>query len=400
MSNHLRAFLFDPSHAGQSVIDSIFAQWDKGNAVCVINGNLPKSTLDSAILCVDPSEVTHFDGSIDKRKLAIVETPNLAVVSLTSGTTSNPKPVELSFQAMSSSANSLYRAADLDDSARWLCCLPPYYIAGLAVIARSWIKEVPVSFHNTFDLEKVSNEINSNSVDAISLIPNQLKQLLDANVDLSKLQTILVGGSSVDFNLQNTVLNLGLNVHFTYGLTETFGGICLDHKLFDNTEAEIVNGQIYLRSGSMMSGYRHDQRLTFHKLTHDGWFATGDLGTYENNILNVTGRIDDLINSGGIKIEPLLIEKAMQSIGYNQAIVVATPHNKLGQCLTVVFNNKSDISGIKKIRDELRPLLPSTHLPIRIAISNKFDGNTSAKINRKEVASDCEIISEYDLEKK
>lgn len=399
MSNHLRAFLFDASHAdGESLIDGVYKQWDANNAICLLNKNQPLPQLEKAILRADPNEVDDLSGSISKRKLAIVETPDLSVVALTSGTTSDPKPVELSFKALMSSANSLYRAANLNSDAKWLCCLPPYFIAGLSIFARSWVNQQRPIFHNSFDIEKIENEVKAESFDAISLLPNQLKKLLDAEIDLSKLQTILIGGSSIDFDLQNRVLNLGLKAYFTYGMTETFGGICLNHKLIDNTEAEIVEGQIYLHSGSAMSGYRHNQRLTFHKITADGWLATGDLGTYDDGVLNVTGRIDDLINSGGIKVEPEMIERALHSAGYMNVVVIGTQHKTLGSCVTVLTTEKNNLPAIDQLRENLRSILPSTHLPIRIATSKDFTGETSTKINRKQLASNFLILDEHNME--
>lgn len=397
--NHLRAFLFDASHAdGQILVDSIYEQWNLGNSVCVINKNLPSSMLDRAILKSDPSEVEDVDGSIKKRDLAIVETPDLAVVALTSGTTSNPKPVELSFSAMKSSSESLYRLANIEKDAKWLCVLPPYYIAGMSVIARSWVNEQPVIFRNKFDVQDVKILLDSGTIDAISLVPQQLQQLIDQSIDLSKLQCVLVGGSSIDPNLQNQIKEMS-NVHVTYGLTETFGGICLDHKLFDNTQVKIIDEQIFIKSESTMSGYRHNFQLTSERLSPEGWFSTRDLGSYDNSNLIVNGRIDDLINSGGVKIEPQIIEKALYSAGYTDSIVIGTSHETLGQCVTVVNPTDTEIKNINELRNLLSMDLPTTHLPIRIAYSTKFYGNSHSKVNRKELANSCKIIEEYKLEK-
>lgn len=397
MYNHLRAFIFDSAQRPNSIVNAIFNTWDQGHAVSVLPGNYPSSLLDEFIIKVDPTQVVSTSNVISERKLAIVETPDLAAVVLTSGTTAKPKPVELSFESMQNSVNALYEFTSLDTSDSWLCCLPPYYIAGLSIFARSYINESELVFHESFDIERIRADIKS--VQAISLVPNQLLKLLDAKIDLTSLKTILVGGSSVHKNLLSRCE--GLNIHLTYGMTETWGGICHDGAIFPNSYARIVQGEIEIKTSSLMSGYRHDFPLTQSRITSDGWFRTLDRGELVDNRLNVFGRADEIINSGGIKIDPHQLETTIVNlIPIDEFIVCSTQHEILGECVTLcVLSKDADLVDISKLRSDLKKDMPSTHLPLKIATIDKFIKNQNGKLNRKQISKFCNIVQEYESTK-
>ena len=148
MPQHLRALLYDPTHGSPDVLkNAVLSALADHIAICVISTAQPRVLIDKAIVAVDPSEVLNLKTNETLyRKLAIVETPDLAAVVLTSGTTSNPKPVELSFSSLKSSTNSLYEMCELDERDNWLCCLPPNYIAGLAIFGRCFISGSKITF--------------------------------------------------------------------------------------------------------------------------------------------------------------------------------------------------------------------------------------------------------------
>lgn len=393
MSYQLRALLFDSSQADEmEFTKSVFSAWDAGYGVSVIADTDPQTIVDQSIVRIDPTHVISPDGSRHERTSAINDTPGIAAVVLTSGTTGNPLPVELSFGALESSARSLYDVTSLSADDTWLCCLPPYYIAGLAVLSRCWITGSNLIFHSRFDVERIAHDLPRAS--AISLVAPQLRQLIDHNIDLSHLSTVLVGGSSFPGDLRQACIEKNINVHATYGMTETCGGICHDGNLFDNTQVRIDNDEILVKSDSLFSGYRHNPIATQKKF-RDGWFITGDRGVMTDR-LSVWGRSDDIINSGGVKVDPLIIEQAIAHLyPENEICVVATEHPTLHESTTLISTTK-DIN-LEQLRSELKEYLPSTHLPIRLGYVKKISRTERGKVNRAATAHNATLIAEHEI---
>lgn len=399
MPQHLRAYLYDPAYgSGDKLVENIFTDWSSGNAIAIIPSNFPKSLVEKMIIHTDPSEVIDLKSdSAQKRELAIVDTPDLAAVVLTSGTTGSPKPVELGFGGMKSSVEALYKAADLNSRDTWLCCVPPHYVAGLSILARSFINGSNLIFHDSFEVEDIRTSLENNEVTAISLVPFQLQKLLQSKVDLSVLNAVLVGGGSVDPNLVEECKLQNIPIRTTYGMTETWGGICLDGHFLENTAGRIDNNEIEISTTSLMLGYRHNYPATIAKLTPDHWYRTGDRGKIIENKIEVYGRSDETIISGGIKIDPIPLEKIVRSIFPNQEIaIVPTIHKSLGQCTTVCFlTSDKDVPKLEEIRSALIEHVPSTQMPARLATCDTFPMSAVGKLLREKLSKSCKIIEEH-----
>lgn len=398
MPPHLRAFLFDSSQPSNDLVENVFSSWEKGIGVAIISTNQPRVLVDKAIVRCDPNEVVDLStGETTTRELAIVETPDLAAVVLTSGTTADPKPVELSFRAMHNSVDAFYESTGLDSNTTWLCCLPPQYIGGLAIFARCFVKQSRLSFHQTFDVDRIAQSLVHDDIGAVSLVSSQLKQLLSADVNLSNLSTVLLGGSAIDAEVIRQCNDRDIPIHRTYGMTETWGGICHDGKLFSNTKVRInEDGIVELSSSSLMSGYRHNYPATIARITSDGWFITNDRGSFEKDELTIFGRADDVINSGGIKVDPEPVERLLRaSFPDHSAWICATPHETYGQSVTACFLESNSLPTLQEIRASLSHDLPSTQLPIRLATIPSEPLTESGKIRRSELATMCTISEEH-----
>jgi len=396
---HLRALLYDPTHGSQNeLVNQIMTSFEQSIGICVISMAQPRVMIDKAIVSADPSEVLDLaTGEETKRKLAIVETPDLAAVVLTSGTTSNPKPVELTFTGLRSSTESLYRCCGLSSDDSWLCTLPPNYVAGLAIFGRCFVSGSNLVFNSQFNVDSFFESVLEHNITVTSLVPQQLEELLESGKNFGPLKKILIGGTKVDQKLENECINRGVEIFATYGMTETWGGICINGEFLDNTSGRIVNDEIQLLSDSIMAGYRHDSILTKSKFSTDGWFKTGDIGTINDNTLEVIGRLDEIINSGGIKVDPKNIEEIIaRKFPELNFGICSTQHPKLGESVTFCIEKRQlEEIDLKTLRSVLKELLPSTQLPTRLATIEKIPLTQSGKIKRKELANLCEVISDY-----
>lgn len=384
---YLRAFLYDSSHQELQVLaENIFNSWEDGIGVSVIDKNLPKHLVDSKIISIDPGDVIDIaTNEIYKRDLAIFD-ENISVVSLTSGTTSKQKPVVHTFDSMMNSVQAMSDTLNLTSDDSWLLTLSPKFIGGMAVLSRAFYLKQKISFINKFNIQSLGEKIAIEKPSLVSLVPAQLKVLLDAEIDLSGFKAILIGGSSINKSLIKRCMDLDYKIHTTYGMTETFGGICHDSKLFKNTQARIIDEEIQLKSTSIFSSYRHNFVATNQKFTNDGWYKTGDLGTInESGELKVNGRSDDIIISGGIKINPIEIELKLKQHIDDAFIVGGKEHEKWGQALSVIF--EGDIPeniSIASIRELLKDDFEKMYLPTQLGSSSKFIRTESGKIIRKQ----------------
>ena len=394
---HLRAFLYDSSHQelGQ-LIQNIYESWAAGIGVAVIDATQPQHLIDTAIVAIDPDEVVSRDKTYS-RPLAIFEEPQISVVSLTSGTSSTPKAVVHTPESMRNSVDAIAQVLILDSNDSWLLCLSPQFVAGMAVLARAFILRQNVHAFDKFNIAGIAEIIETQKSNLISLVPTQLKMLLDAQVDLSNFKAILVGGAGTTNDLIDRCEELNYKVYKTYGMTETFGGICHDGITFPNTTARENDGQIELNTTSIFSSYRHNEELTRSRFTNDGWYKTGDLGTAHNEYqISITGRADDIVNSGGVKINPVEIENILRKYINTPFVVGGKDHEKWGQALSIVFENDVPKDAtLQTIRTLLSNDLDNKYLPLQTATVEAFQKTTSGKVKRKETLQKSKVVEEH-----
>ncbi len=137
----------------------------------------------------------------------------------------------------------------------------------------------------------------------VSLVPTQLRRMLDAGAGLAAFRAILVGGAAVPGSLLADARAAGAQVVTTYGMSETCGGCVYDGMPLDGVSVRTgVGGQIRIGGPVVFSGYRNRPDLTAAALD-DGWFVTSDVGELAGDgRLTVHGRADEMINTGGEKV--------------------------------------------------------------------------------------------------
>lgn len=214
----------------------------------------------------------------------------------TSGSTGAPKRVVLSRAAVLASVHASARR--LGGSGRWLLALPPTYVAGLQVICRSLVAgHEPVVLGDDFAAA-------AREADYVSLVPTQLHRLLDTDADaLRSFRTVLLGGGPIDPHLRERAAEAEVHVVATYGSAETAGGCVYDGLPLDGVGVAIGDdGRVRLGGPVLFDRYDGDPERTAEVLV-DGWFLTSDAGRLdEDGRLQVLGRIDDMVVSGGVNV--------------------------------------------------------------------------------------------------
>lgn len=284
----------------------------------------------------------------------------VAVVIETSGSTGAPKRVALSANALLASAAA--SESSLGGPGQWMLALPTHYIAGINVLVRSLAAGFEPVYFGSGHFDATEFAEASRTMDGplrfTSLVPAQLARIVDAADDdldllaaMRRFDRILVGGQATPPPLLARAIELGLNVTRTYGSSETSGGCVYDGIPIGTVEARIVDGQVELAGPVLADGYLGDPATTEAAFSMHGgkrWYRTGDAGEVVGRALRVTGRLDNVIISGGEKVSLDAIERVVHAIdGLADAVAVGSPSEEWGEVPVVFTSGHGTLAVVK-----------------------------------------------------
>ncbi len=334
-------------------IATFFKLWKLGAAVCLVSPRSPKAESKKKLSSL-PSRLT-----------------NAATVIFTSGSSGEAKAVVHSlenhyFNAVGSNQNIPLQPGD-----RWLLSLPLYHVSGMGIVWRCMLGGGDIVFPQKKDL---AANISKLGITHVSLVPTQLLRLLKKKPDikaLKNLKCILLGGAPIPDDLLNKAKKLKLPVYMTYGLTEMASQVATSQKPFGplqplkDREIKIVGNEIIVRGKTLFLGYLTNGKLQ-KPFDKNGWFHTGDLGTFsKKDGLKILGRKDNMFISGGENIYPEEIEKALLNTGwFESAVIVPVKNIEFGfRPLAFIKPHKKQKLTAEKIIRQLKKTLPSFKVP-------------------------------------
>jgi O-succinylbenzoic acid--CoA ligase len=302
--------------------------------------------------------------------------PGTAVVIATSGSGGEPKLVQLPAPALRASAAAT--ADRLGGPGHWLLALPASHVAGVQVVVRSLLagfEPVVQDLRGGFrpaGFAAATAELGTSGRRYTSLVPTQLARVLDAGgaalEALRGYHAVLVGGAALDERLRARAIAAGARVVATYGMSETAGGCVYDGSPLDGVRVRLdVDGGIRLGGPTLASGYLGRPKLTAAAFT-DGWFRTGDHGRWQDGRLEVLGRLDDMIITGGEKVAPAAVERILLSQpGVRAACAVGLPDPEWGQVVAAaVVTDPGTVADPDRWSDAVRAALGRAARPRRL----------------------------------
>lgn len=255
-----------------------------------------------------------------------------ALVVFTSGSTGKPKGVALSAEALQASAAATEDA--LCGPGRWFLCLAPDHIAGAQVILRSLRSgTVPFDGRGHFTAERFADQAEEflgpgqSEPAYASLVPTQLTRILRdprATGQAARFDALLVGGASLHPHTAQAAKEAGLRIVRTYGMSETGGGCVYDGHAFPQVDVRIESdGRVALSGPVVADGYvevgpdsitpKPDSSFSV-DTSGRRTFLTSDMGRLDSaGVLSITGRVDDVFQSGGTNVSPLAVESVLLS---------------------------------------------------------------------------------------
>lgn len=324
------------------------------------------------------------------------------VLVSTSGSTGTPKTVMLSRGALTSAAQAAHDR--LGGPGAWVNPLPPWYVAGLMTVVRAILAGCPhrqISPH----LEDLPHPGQRSY---LSLVPAQLHRGL-SDPEICKILTtydaVLIGGAALDESLHAQAVQAGVRVVTTYGMSETCGGVVYDGIPLDGvtvrfqpidpadpidavdpvdpggTGREPAEGRILLETPTLFDGYLGDQEDTAKvKIGHA--FLTSDRGLLIDSRLHVLGRVDDVVQSGGVNVDLAAIQRLLERYFPHQTACFAVPDPVWGA--TVILASTGP--DLDQIMDRLGPHIDSAARPRGIMGLDALPRTHSGKIDRETLA--------------
>ena len=282
----------------------------------------------------------------------------------TSGTTGLPKIVRLEKQAMIQSALATGDFFELEPRNKVLLCLPVKFVAGKMMLVRSIILGLDLDVVSPSTEPLVSNETK---YDFVAMVPLQVQNSIEA---LSNVKKLIIGGAKMDTTLEAKLLPLKTEIYETYGMTETITHIAakkLGEKVFTVLPNVII---------------AQDDRgclvITVPSISEEAIVTNDLVEIIRENQFIFLGRIDNVINSGGVKLIPEQIEAKLIEKINSRFFVTGIPDPVLGEKLILVIEGeKQDFeAGFFDVLDKFEK-------PKEIVFVPKFKENENGKLLRK-----------------
>lgn len=343
------------------------------------------------------------------------------IIATSGSSAGKPRLVGLSIDALIASA----RATELtlDGPGRWILALPTHHIAGAMVLLRAAVAGTNPQVVDTTDgfdpdalLPAIAGVTQDDMPSYLSLVPTQLVQCLEAGEEimsaLRSLSTIIVGGAAISQSLLQRALDVGLKVRTTYGMTETSGGCVYDGEPMPGVTVRAVDWdgrtRLAFNGPILMTRYLDADSPFFEEGGHR-WLISGDMGSIRaSGKVEVHGRADDVIVSGGLSIAPGPVRRAVRSCeNISDAWMLGTPDEKWGHIVTALViprHMPSDSLEMAKlgnaVRDHAAARIGRAQAPRRVVAVeslpylgfDKIDRSAAAKAANAAVGTEREWV--------
>jgi long-chain acyl-CoA synthetase len=351
----------------------------------------------------------------------------VAIVLFTSGTTSQPKAVELTHNNLTSyiTGSVEFDSAEPADAA--LICVPPYHIAGVSAALSNLYAGRKMVYLPIFDAQEWVRLVNAEQVTTATVVPTMLDRIVTVleggGHELPSLRNLAYGGSKVGLPLVRRALELLPEVGFVnaYGLTETSSTIAVltpdDHRqAHAASDATVVKrlgsvgqpvpgievqirdenggvlgpgetGELFVRGDQVSGRYTGVGSV----LDADGWFPTRDIATFdEEGYLFIGGRSDDTIIRGGENIAPAELEEVLiEHAHVHDVAVVGVEDSQWGQAIVAVVVPAAGIDpDPEELREHVRKSLRGSRTPDRVVFRDELPTNATGKVLRREIVEE------------
>lgn len=275
--------------------------------------------------------------------------PSHYITVQTSGSTGTPKQLTVLKEQMMQSARLTCEFLHLQPGETALLCMPLQYIAGKMMVVRALVADLNLILRTPSGHPLA--DINS-SLRFAAMVPLQVYnslQIPEEKERLSQIELLIIGGGAIDETLEREIKQLPNIIYSTYGMTETLSHIAL--RRLNGAEAS----SNYQPFSSVKLSLSEDNTLVIDApLVCNEQLITNDVADiFEDGTFAILGRKDNIINTGGIKIQAEKIEEILRPIISSSFAITSVPDQRLGEAIVLLVENALDLKMIKKQIDLL-----------------------------------------------
>jgi o-succinylbenzoate---CoA ligase len=347
--------------------------WSRGDAACVLDPRLGATARATQLDAMAPTRRWTEQGEVACTGGRGVDVGDALVVA-TSGSTAAPRAVVLTHDAVAASALATSARLGADPAVdRWLCCLPCSHIGGLSVVTRALLTRTPLEVQARFEADEATAAA-ARGATLVSVVATALRRLEDPSV----FRTVVLGGAAVPRTVP-------ANVVATWGLTETGSGIVYDGVPLDGVTVAERDGELLVRSPTLARAFRDGGELD--AVGPDGargWLATGDAGRVVDGVVEVFGRLAEVINTGGEKVWPADVERVLSTHpAVAEAAVWRRDDEEWGQRVVAWVVPCGAPPSLASLHDHVVDQLPPWAAPKELVVVTELPRSTSGKLLRR-----------------
>lgn len=287
----------------------------------------------------------------------------------TSGSTGKPKLMKVSKQAMVNSAIATGNYFKMQPGQTALLCLPTHYIAGKMMLVRAMILGLELDF-----VDPTSQPIfdYGKTYDFSAMIPMQLKNTVSY---IYNIKTLIIGGASISKPLEEAIQGLKTKIYATYGMTETVSHVAV----------KAINGKHKMDFFKVFPKVTisQDERgclvIDAPKVASERLITNDVVKLHSASEFELIGRIDNMVNSGGVKLFPEQIEAKLNDHIKERFFIASEPDSALGEKLILILE-----SAKNNLKSSVFKGLEKLEVPKNIYTIAKFKETATGKIQRKE----------------
>ncbi|HUH26766.1 AMP-binding protein [Gelidibacter sp.] len=287
----------------------------------------------------------------------------------TSGSTGKPKLMKVSKQAMVNSSIATGNYFKMEPGQTALLCLPTHYIAGKMMLVRAMILGLELDFVDpttepAFDYDK--------TYDFCAMIPIQLKNTFGK---IHNIKTLIIGGAAISKTLEASIQGLKTKIYATYGMTETVSHVAVRR----------MNGKQKMQYFKVFPKVKISQDdigcliIDAPKVASERLITNDVVKLHSATEFELIGRIDNMVNSGGVKLFPEQIEAKLVEQIKERFFIASEPDVNLGQKLILILESDKNTLKASTFKG-----LEKFEIPKEIYSVPKFKETATGKIQRQE----------------
>jgi len=299
----------------------------------------------------------------------------------TSGTTRQAKGMNLRRSSMLESAGKTIKYFNLQKSDKILLCLPIRYIAGKMMVVRALLGELDL--HYLKPTGDPYSKLNY-QVKFAAMVPLQVHNGLESRKNFSKIEKLLIGGGEIHAALRDRLVVQGkCEAYESFGMTETYSHFALREINSVSTGSTSLNTFNTLPGTLIDLDDRGCLTVDIPGITIDRVVTNDLVEILSETTFQWLGRIDNIINTGGVKIIPEALESRINNILGIEVLLAGVPDDQLGQKLILIAEDGQMKPEV--MYEKLSENLQQAEKPREIYTVDQFQRNESYKIDRKKV---------------